>query len=190
MFAGEQSSIGPPRPSGTKPCQTVRVVSTTNRAYGGQSADVRRRQRRERLLESAMDVMTRNEWRSVTVEKLCAAANLNKRYFYESFTDLDAVAAAVVDDIAGRRAQRHGGRGGRGRAEPLEIQAMASVSAAGAGHSSTIRVAARVLLGECRGVARARCPPHDGHRTGSPTCSSTTGAQSTGSSWKAIRWPR
>jgi AcrR family transcriptional regulator len=36
----------------------------------------------------------------MTVDKLCAAAGLNKRYFYESFTDLDAVAAAAVDDIA------------------------------------------------------------------------------------------
>lgn len=56
--------------------------------------------RRARLLDAAMDAMCGNEWRTVTVDKLCAAAGLNKRYFYENFTDLDAVAAAVVDDIA------------------------------------------------------------------------------------------
>uniref|UniRef100_A0A5Q5BR17 Transcriptional regulator, TetR family n=2 Tax=unclassified Mycobacterium TaxID=2642494 RepID=A0A5Q5BR17_MYCSS len=70
------------------------------RAYGGQSADVRRRQRRARLLDAAMDAMARNEWRTATVGKVCAAAGLNKRYFYESFADLDALAAAVVDDVA------------------------------------------------------------------------------------------
>lgn len=44
--------------------------------------------------------MAGGEWRLVTVEKLCAAAGLNKRYFYESFPDLDAAAAAAIDDIA------------------------------------------------------------------------------------------
>lgn len=47
-----------------------------------------------------MDSMGDNAWRVVTVDKLCAAAGLNKRYFYENFTDLDAVATAVIDDIA------------------------------------------------------------------------------------------
>lgn len=70
------------------------------RAYGGLSAQARRRQRRARLLHAAMDAMARNEWRGATVQKLRAAANLNKRYFYESFSDLDAVSNAVIDDIA------------------------------------------------------------------------------------------
>ena len=47
-----------------------------------------------------MGLMVQNEWRGVTVEKICAAAGLNKRYFYESFTDIDGLSAAVVDDIA------------------------------------------------------------------------------------------
>nr|CRL69266.1 TetR family transcriptional regulator [Mycolicibacterium malmesburyense] len=44
--------------------------------------------------------MGADEWRDVTVERLCADAGLNKRYFYESFTDVDAVADAVIDEIA------------------------------------------------------------------------------------------
>lgn len=70
------------------------------RSYAGQSADDRRRQRRARLLDTALDVLAGNDWRTVTVDKLCAAAGLNKRYFYESFDTLDAVAAAAVDEIA------------------------------------------------------------------------------------------
>ena len=44
--------------------------------------------------------MADNAWRTMTVDKLCAAAGLNKRYFYENFTDLDEVANAAVDGIA------------------------------------------------------------------------------------------
>lgn len=39
-------------------------------------------------------------WRLVTIDGLCRRAKLNKRYFYESFADLDAVADAVVDELA------------------------------------------------------------------------------------------
>jgi len=72
----------------------------SQRSYAGQSAEERRRTRRTRLLDAAMDAMCDNAWRAVTVDKLCASAGLNKRYFYENFTDLDAVAAAAVDAIA------------------------------------------------------------------------------------------
>ncbi|WEV31749.1 TetR/AcrR family transcriptional regulator [Mycolicibacterium fortuitum] len=145
--------------SGTEPCQNVGVVSTANRVYGGQSADARRRQRRERLVDAAMDVMTRNEWRSATVEKLCTAANLNKRYFYESFTDLDGLAAAVVDDIADGVRSATVAAADAAAQEPLEVQAMASVAAAVRALVDDPR-RARVLLG---GVAAL--PELDAHRT-------------------------
>ncbi|MEX3654388.1 TetR/AcrR family transcriptional regulator [Mycolicibacterium fortuitum] len=135
------------------------MVSTTKRAYGGQSADARRRQRRERLLDAAMEVMTRNEWRGVTVEKLCAAANLNKRYFYESFTDLDALAAAVVDDIADGVRSATVAAADATAQQSLEVQALASVAAAVRALVDDPR-RARVLLG---GVAAL--PEFDAHRT-------------------------
>ncbi|WP_372449592.1 TetR/AcrR family transcriptional regulator [Mycolicibacterium fortuitum] len=134
-------------------------MSTTKRAYGGQSADARRRQRRERLLDAAMEVMTRNEWRGVTVEKLCAAANLNKRYFYESFTDLDALAAAVVDDIADDVRSATVAAADATAQQSLDVQALASVAAAVRALVDDPR-RARVLLG---GVAAL--PELDAHRT-------------------------
>ncbi|MGE2720661.1 TetR/AcrR family transcriptional regulator [Mycolicibacterium celeriflavum] len=76
------------------------MAPSSPRSYGGVSGAERRQQRRSRLLEAALEVMGRDEWRDVTVERLCAAAGLNKRYFYESFTDVDAVADAVIDEIA------------------------------------------------------------------------------------------
>lgn len=74
--------------------------ATPQRSYGGQSAEARRERRRSSLLDAAIETMVANEWRSITVEKLCAAAGLNKRYFYESFANLDDVGSSVVDDIA------------------------------------------------------------------------------------------
>ncbi|MEW2478750.1 TetR/AcrR family transcriptional regulator [Mycobacterium sp. NPDC049093] len=134
-------------------------MSTTNRAYGGQSADDRRRQRRGRLLDAAMDLMAQNEWRGVTVEKICAAAGLNKRYFYESFTDIDGLSAAVVDDIADEVRSATVAAADAAAEQPLEVQALASVTAAVRALVDDPR-RARVLLG---GVAAS--PELDAHRT-------------------------
>ncbi|WP_419197045.1 TetR/AcrR family transcriptional regulator [Mycolicibacterium peregrinum] len=135
------------------------MVSTTNRAYGGQSADDRRRQRRGRLLDAAMGLMVQNEWRGVTVEKICAAAGLNKRYFYESFTDIDGLSAAVVDDIADEVRSVTVAAADAAAQQPLEVQALASVAAAVRTLVDDPR-RARVLLG---GVAAS--PELDAHRT-------------------------
>ncbi len=106
-----------------------------------------------------MDAMARNEWRGATVDKLCAAANLNKRYFYESFKDLDGLSAAVVDDIAEDvRAATIAAADAVG-SESLESQALAGVAAAVRSLVDDPR-RARVLLG---GVAAS--PELDAHRT-------------------------
>ncbi|WP_448489550.1 TetR/AcrR family transcriptional regulator [Mycolicibacterium boenickei] len=110
-------------------------------------------------MDTAMEVMARNEWRGVTVDKLCAAANLNKRYFYESFTDLGALAAAVVDDIAERVRSATVAASDAAAHDPLEVQALASVAAAVRALVDDPR-RARVLLG---GVAAS--PELHAHRT-------------------------
>lgn len=76
------------------------LTETPGRQYGGLSAADRAAQRRRRLLEAALGIMAEDGWRQITVERLCGEARLNKRYFYESFTDLDAVAATVVEELA------------------------------------------------------------------------------------------
>jgi AcrR family transcriptional regulator len=105
-----------------------------------------------------MDSMARNEWRSATVDKLCSAAGLNKRYFYESFTDLDALSAAVVDDIAERVRTATVHAADAAAQEPLEAQAFAGVAAAVRALVDDPR-RARVLLG---GVAAS--PELNDHR--------------------------
>lgn len=78
------------------------MPTTSGHRYGGVPAEERARLRRERLVDAALDLIGEGAWRPVTVDALCARAGLNKRYFYESFSDLDAVARAVVDDVAGQ----------------------------------------------------------------------------------------
>lgn len=68
--------------------------------YGGVPAEERTRARRGQLLDAALDFMGDGTWRAATVAELCTRANLHKRYFYESFSDLDQVARGVVDLVA------------------------------------------------------------------------------------------
>lgn len=127
--------------------------------YRGVSAADRQRERRGRLLEAALEIMAAEQWRTATVDQLCSAAGLNKRYFYESFTDLDALAAAVVDDIAAEVGQATLAAFAAALTEPLEQQALLSV---GAVVTTLVRDPrrARVLLG---GVAAT--PAVNAHRT-------------------------
>jgi AcrR family transcriptional regulator len=122
------------------------VVTTSQGKYRGMSAADRQRERRGRLVDAALEIMAADQWRTATVEKVVGAAALNKRYFYESFTDLDALSAAVVDDIAAQVGEATMAAFAGALAEPLERQAFLSVGA-------LVRVLvrdprrARVLLG-------------------------------------------
>lgn len=71
-----------------------------DRTYAGVSGEQRRAARRAALAEAALDLVTEGGWDKVTVRAVCARARLNDRYFYESFTDRDALLLAVVDDVA------------------------------------------------------------------------------------------
>jgi AcrR family transcriptional regulator len=71
----------------------------TVRPYRGVSAEDRRTERRARVKSACLDVVGEQGVTEVTVEAVSARAGLTKRYFYESFTDLDALLAEVIDDI-------------------------------------------------------------------------------------------
>ncbi len=75
-----------------------------DRTYAGVSGEQRRAARRAVLAEAALDLVADGGWdggwNKVTVRAVCARARLNDRYFYESFTDRDALLLAVFDDIA------------------------------------------------------------------------------------------
>lgn len=121
-------------------------MPATQRRYGGQSAEARQGERRERLIDAALDALVSGDWRSITVDKLCAAAGLNKRYFYESFTDLDAVAAGAIGDIADEIRSLATQTASGLADQPLPVQAVAVVGAVVGALADDPR-RARALLG-------------------------------------------
>jgi len=70
-----------------------------HRTYRGVSANERRVQRRAALLEAALDLMGSDDT-EITVRGVCARARLTQRYFYESFTNLDVLQLALLNQIA------------------------------------------------------------------------------------------
>ncbi|WP_194855387.1 TetR/AcrR family transcriptional regulator [Alloalcanivorax venustensis] len=80
--------------------QEIQLMAYPTRPFQGQSAASRIHARRQQLLSQAYQIIAAEGWRKLTIHKLCAQAGLNKRYFYESFDSLDAMAAALVDDLA------------------------------------------------------------------------------------------
>lgn len=69
------------------------------RSYGGKSADERRADRRAALLRAGRELWCESGWASVTMRGACARAGLTDRYFYESFTDRDALLVAVAQGV-------------------------------------------------------------------------------------------
>ena len=65
--------------------------------YGGRSAEARRIERRLRLLAAAREVWGTDGWAAVTMRGVCGRAGLVDRYFYESFSDRDALLGTVWD---------------------------------------------------------------------------------------------
>lgn len=69
------------------------------RPFLGESAESRIKARRRLLLDRAFVLMATDRWRDCSIAQLCRDAELNKRYFYESFQSLDELENAVVDNL-------------------------------------------------------------------------------------------
>jgi len=85
---------------------TERGSGTLSRAYRGVPADERRAQRRQVLIEAALDCLLADGIAGVSVRSVCARARLTPRYFYESFDDLDQLLLASVDAVIDEVAER------------------------------------------------------------------------------------
>ncbi|MFE3320049.1 TetR/AcrR family transcriptional regulator [Nocardia sp. NPDC059195] len=72
--------------------------ATPSRVYGGVAADERRSRRRGALFDAALDLLAEGGAPAVTKRAVCVKARLNDRYFYEQFTDRDALLTALVEE--------------------------------------------------------------------------------------------
>ena len=64
---------------------------TVTRSYDGKSADARRHERRQQLLQTGIHMIGQNGYADASLNAICAQAGLSKRYFYESFDSVDAL---------------------------------------------------------------------------------------------------
>ena len=69
--------------------------------WNGLSTEERQRERRQLLVEAALELLANEGMAGTTVRAVCAKARLNPRYFYESFDELDALVVAVYDHVVG-----------------------------------------------------------------------------------------
>lgn len=77
----------------------VNAARVSPRKYGGKSAEQRRTERRAQLVGAALDIWQEQGWAAVTMRGVCARAGLADRYFYESFTDRDALLGTLWDQM-------------------------------------------------------------------------------------------
>jgi AcrR family transcriptional regulator len=74
----------------------------STRTYGGVSAEQRRDERRQRLIDAGLELFGTRGVAAVGIVDICAEAKLIKRYFYESFTSIDHLASAVFEQVTDR----------------------------------------------------------------------------------------
>jgi AcrR family transcriptional regulator len=62
-------------------------------------AEIRRAERRERLLDAGLELFGTKGIAETRVDEVCTAAGLTKRYFYENFASLDELVHAVLEKV-------------------------------------------------------------------------------------------
>lgn len=76
------------------------------RGYRGASLEQRRAQRRQCLIDAAIEVYGGMGYRHAGVKQVCEAAGLTQRYFYESFSHSDELLIACYEQ-ATQRVREH-----------------------------------------------------------------------------------
>src|SRR6204780_5102217 len=76
-------------------------VAGASRPYRGVSATDRRGQRRRQLIDAGLQLFGTRGIAAVGIVDVCAEAGLTKRYFYENFASIDALADAVFEHVTG-----------------------------------------------------------------------------------------
>jgi AcrR family transcriptional regulator len=71
------------------------------RSWAGTTLADRRSERHRRLLAVGLELAGTQGSAAVTVRSVCRTAKLTDRYFYESFSDREALLLAVYDEVAG-----------------------------------------------------------------------------------------
>src|SRR3954453_20678236 len=74
-------------------------MTETGRVYGGRSEDQRRPDRRSRLLGAGLELFGSVGWQGAPIERLCSAAAVATRSFYEEFSSREDLLKAVYEQV-------------------------------------------------------------------------------------------
>jgi AcrR family transcriptional regulator len=96
-----------------------------SRSWAGTTLEDRRARRREQLIEAGIELLGTEGAAAVTVRAVCRQARLTERYFYESFSDRDALLRAVHGRVAEQARDAIAAAVADGPAEPEAIAARA-----------------------------------------------------------------
>jgi AcrR family transcriptional regulator len=75
------------------------MTASTQRNYGGLSAESRQAKRRQQLLETGLELLGTLGMPGLTVRGVLDHAQLAPRYFYENFANIDELAVAVFEEV-------------------------------------------------------------------------------------------
>jgi AcrR family transcriptional regulator len=95
--------------------------SPLSRPYRGVAAGDRVANRREALIDAALVVFAAEGWGALSARRVCEEAGLTRRYFSESFDDVDALIGATFERISGEVAAALRGAVAAGDAPPAEL---------------------------------------------------------------------
>ena len=77
---------------------TGRAAAPT-RGYGGLSAEQRRTERHERLLDVGLQLFGTEGFAATSIERICATAGVSTRHYYQEFTGREALLIELHDRI-------------------------------------------------------------------------------------------
>lgn len=78
----------------------IKTPLPQGRTYAGLSAPERRAERRERLLDAALELFGTVGFAKTTIPMLCSAAGVTARHFYDDFDSREALLRTLYDGIA------------------------------------------------------------------------------------------
>ncbi|GAA4017362.1 TetR/AcrR family transcriptional regulator [Allokutzneria multivorans] len=75
------------------------MTEAQQRHYGGRSAEDRRTERRERLMAAGLELFGTEGYSAISIERLCSAASVSTRNFYEEFPSRESLLIALHDRV-------------------------------------------------------------------------------------------
>ncbi len=79
------------------PSNLISNSTTHGRTYAGLSTEQRKLQRKQQFLKAALELFGTIGYRKATVRGICKQAKLTDRYFYESYSNLDALLMDIYE---------------------------------------------------------------------------------------------